>query len=192
MGESSDGPSAPVEAEHNISEVASIVAPGPIHYSAPSGTIQALGLGARLDDPNDPRTISLYSAWGGVTTSIRTVYVPHLAGYQPAFELSLAGRPPCNEINMTIGPRDGVHQFIVATLAHCDRPTDPHLNDTHLPVGGAAGFTWGRGGINGPADIAQRIVGTTTVWVEGGVDVSRAEIARVAGSLTTLRNTAIG
>lgn len=78
--------------------------PTPYTYSAPRDSIQALGIGARLDRPEDPRTVSLYSAWAGVRSSIKTVYVPHLAGFRPTFAFVQVLQSSCEQIDMRIGP----------------------------------------------------------------------------------------
>jgi hypothetical protein len=167
----------------------------PFVYTAPTGSIQALGIGAPLGKPLDPRTISLYTVWSGARSPITNVYVPVVAGERPALVDMGSTDSPCSKITVAIGHGDDnpAAAVTVTTRLNCGAPADDDQSvaETHQAVPGAFGFMWGRPAYPDDPDVAIRSVGDIDIWVQGGAAVSPTAVARVAATLTTASNAAL-
>ncbi len=173
--------------------VAPTAAHVPFVYRAPVGSIQGFGIGAPLDQPNDPRTISLYTVWSGARSAVPNVAVPVVAGERPALVGMGSATDPCSTVSIAIGPDDdSAHQITVTTGFDCGAPRDDPetLLETHEPVAGAHGFTWAHPRSHGDPDVARRTNGTEEIWVQGGAAVARTTVAHIAATLTAAVNVA--
>jgi hypothetical protein len=158
----------------------------PYLYTAPRGTLQALGIGAPLGHREDPRTQSLYTTWAGQSAALDHAYVPAMAGERPALSgLHAAKDSPCTGIDVSL--RD----VAVSTSRDCDEPTSDSPKLTDLPVAGAHGFVWASSPLSQRRMAVRRIGRETIVVRESNGEPSEGRIAQVASSLVTRRNMAI-
>ncbi|MBV9953448.1 MAG: hypothetical protein JO291_15950 [Acidimicrobiia bacterium] len=156
----------------------------PYSSTAPAGTLQALGTGARLGVERDPHRVWAYLDARRVALPLEQVWVPSV---DSGVVVTRAGPrvkagDPCVGVELTLA--------IDASVSET-RDCEPQVRATDEAVDGADGFVWGRPdpadqGGDGAYALATRA--GTTVAVSG---TSRDLVARVARSLQPHRNTRV-
>lgn len=177
--------------EHYLDPTAQL---SPFVYEAPEDSVQALGIGAPLNDQSDPRTVSLNAIWSGKVAELEQVWVPDLPGELPALvELHQTPDSPCAEAWVQVGAL-GDGRVTVTTAYACDAPGElPRLVTSGQPVEGADGFEW----VSEPSEceldscfVARRREGLAEVRVSGASDAGQERVALVAAALVARRNLA--
>ena len=165
------------------------LAPEPLMYDAPSGSVAALGVGAMLADESDWRRIYAYLTWYQLSMPFEELWLPDLDNI--AFTHARVVAPPdrpCRALELEAS-RPGARE--VSLVQHRDCPSmEPSYNDavrTEPPVvldgweWFATQLTTETGSIEQlwvRTDLADRVV------VIGGPDAN--EIAQIADSLISI------
>ncbi len=153
----------------------------PISWTAPPDSIQALGLGASMIDPDDPRTSWMTMAWLDIGPTLETVWVP-TDPLLPLVRMSLSGA--CD--SMTLGG-NGTSAAVVELFHRCDLTYlvvgDPPAGSGVPDIDGFEYATW----IDLPALYTKRD-GWNIVIHPDSLDADWSAISDVARSLTSFTN----